>query len=157
MCCHSFWNKYLFWCRPQMTTVQYFRSNSLVLLSQNPWPRPHEDRDVIHHVGPLDFFQAKLAASFAPSVVKLSKIFDVDERKYREMGLHFRHTDNINYFLTAAKFVGLPLVNVFKIFYNDEQFWSCFSLHTLGLTVCKMRRLALLTDSQGLNFSRAQW
>jgi Ras GTPase-activating-like protein IQGAP2/3 len=61
-------------------------------------------------------FQAKLAASFAPSVVKLSKIFDLDERKYREMGLHFRHTDNINYFLTAAKFVGLPLV------YNTNAF-----------------------------------
>ena len=61
-------------------------------------------------------FQAKLAASFAPSVVKIGKIFDVDERKYREMGLHFRHTDNINYFLTAAKFVGLPQVIGSKLF-----------------------------------------
>jgi len=57
-------------------------------------------------------FQAKLASTFAPSVIKLSKIFDIDERKYREMGLHFRHTDNINYFLTAAKVVGLPQVRI---------------------------------------------
>ena len=51
-----------------------------------------------------------MAAAFAPSVVKRTKIFDIDERKFNETGLHFRHTDNINYFLTAAKVVGLPKV-----------------------------------------------
>ena len=42
---------------------------------------------------------AKLAAAFAPKIVSERKIFDFDESRFQENGLHFRHTDNINYFL----------------------------------------------------------
>ena len=42
---------------------------------------------------------AKLAAAFAPKIVSERKIFDFDESRFQQNGLHFRHTDNINYFL----------------------------------------------------------
>jgi hypothetical protein len=67
-------------------------------------------------------FQAKLATTFAPSVVKLNKIFDLNERKYHDSGLHFRHTDNINYFMTAAKVVGLPKVRAKSYFFVAVNF-----------------------------------
>merc|ERR1712110_1108881 len=53
---------------------------------------------------------AKLAASFAPHIVQERRIFDSDQRKYQSNGLHFRHTDNINFFLRAATDIGLPEV-----------------------------------------------
>ena len=51
---------------------------------------------------------AKLSAAFAPNVVNQRKIFDLDQSRFLQNGLHFRHTDNINYFLKAVASVGLP-------------------------------------------------
>ena len=51
---------------------------------------------------------AQLAASFAPDIVNQRKIFDVDQSRFAQNGLHFRHTDNINYFLKSVTSVGLP-------------------------------------------------
>ncbi len=47
-------------------------------------------------------YLAKLAHFFAPKVVNARKIFDADQAKYAANGLHFRHTDNINYFLQVC-------------------------------------------------------
>lgn len=55
---------------------------------------------------------ALLGHAFAPDLVPLKRIFDVDESRFRERGLHFRHTDNINYFLQAIKHIGLPEVKI---------------------------------------------
>ena len=55
---------------------------------------------------------AELAAFFAPKVVQKRKIFDLDQAKFETSGLHFRHTDNINFFLKAAKSIGLPDVRM---------------------------------------------
>ena len=51
---------------------------------------------------------AQLAASFAPDIVNQRKIFDVDQSRFAQNGLHFRHTDNINYFLKSVASIGLP-------------------------------------------------
>ena len=48
-------------------------------------------------------YLAKLAHFFAPAVVAARKIFDADLAKYAAQGLHFRHTDNINYFLQVSR------------------------------------------------------
>ena len=53
---------------------------------------------------------AKLGHFMAPLVIPKRKIFDADERKWKSTGLSFLHTDNINYFLTALKEIGLPKV-----------------------------------------------
>ncbi len=55
-------------------------------------------------------YLAKLAHFFAPKTVSKKRIFDPDQSRYREGGLHFRHTDNINHFLQGCKAVGLPEV-----------------------------------------------
>ncbi|XP_011934103.1 PREDICTED: ras GTPase-activating-like protein IQGAP3 isoform X4 [Cercocebus atys] len=51
---------------------------------------------------------AKLGHCFAPSVVPLKKIYDVEQLRYQATGLHFRHTDNINFWLSAIAHIGLP-------------------------------------------------
>ncbi|XP_064449810.1 ras GTPase-activating-like protein IQGAP3 isoform X4 [Mirounga angustirostris] len=51
---------------------------------------------------------AKLGHCFAPAVVPLKKIYDVEQLRYQATGLHFRHTDNINFWLSAIAHVGLP-------------------------------------------------
>ncbi|XP_004480659.2 ras GTPase-activating-like protein IQGAP3 isoform X1 [Dasypus novemcinctus] len=51
---------------------------------------------------------AKLGHRFAPSVVPLKKIYDVEQLRYQATGLHFRHTDNINFWLSAVAHIGLP-------------------------------------------------
>ncbi|KAG8519948.1 Ras GTPase-activating-like protein IQGAP3 [Galemys pyrenaicus] len=53
---------------------------------------------------------AKLGHCFAPSVVPLKKIYDVEQLRYQATGLHFRHTDNINFWLSAIAHIGLPSV-----------------------------------------------
>uniref|UniRef100_A0A8P0PFK2 IQ motif containing GTPase activating protein 3 n=1 Tax=Canis lupus familiaris TaxID=9615 RepID=A0A8P0PFK2_CANLF len=51
---------------------------------------------------------AKLGHCFAPAVVPLKKIYDAEQLRYQATGLHFRHTDNINFWLSAIAHVGLP-------------------------------------------------
>ena len=46
------------------------------------------------------------------SFLQERRIFDSDQRKYQDSGLHFRHTDNINFFLRAATDIGLPEVSI---------------------------------------------
>uniref|UniRef100_A0A8C9NNE2 IQ motif containing GTPase activating protein 3 n=1 Tax=Serinus canaria TaxID=9135 RepID=A0A8C9NNE2_SERCA len=53
---------------------------------------------------------AKLGHCFAPAVVPLKKIYDPEQTRYKTAGLHFRHTDNINYWRDAMSHVGLPSV-----------------------------------------------
>ncbi|XP_020902144.1 ras GTPase-activating-like protein IQGAP1 isoform X2 [Exaiptasia diaphana] len=57
---------------------------------------------------------AKLGNFFAPKVVPHRRIFDKELKHFTSKGLHFRHTDNINYFLRALEDVGLP-----KVFYPE--------------------------------------
>ena len=64
---------------------------------------------------------AKLGHFCAPNVVPKRKIFDPDHKKWKATGLHFKHTDNINYFLTALKEIGLPEVNFFTRTVSEQR------------------------------------
>ena len=55
---------------------------------------------------------AKLGHFCAPNVVPNRKIFDADQSKWGSRGLHFKHTDNINFYLTALREIGLPEVRI---------------------------------------------
>uniref|UniRef100_A0A8C8A1M7 IQ motif containing GTPase activating protein 2 n=1 Tax=Oryzias sinensis TaxID=183150 RepID=A0A8C8A1M7_9TELE len=57
---------------------------------------------------------AKLANFFAPKMVSEKRIYDRDQCRYKNKGLHFRHTDNTVQWLRAMELVGLP-----KIFYPE--------------------------------------
>ncbi|XP_039275982.1 ras GTPase-activating-like protein IQGAP2 [Nilaparvata lugens] len=50
----------------------------------------------------------KLAHLLSPSAVPLFRIYDLDAKRYAQVGLQFRHTDNINYWLKALECVRLP-------------------------------------------------
>lgn len=70
-------------------------------------------------------YLAKLAHFMAPESLPIHKIYDPEQKRYTAIGLQFRHTDNINYFLKALKSMQLPLVcvcnmkyKIFSIFLN---------------------------------------
>lgn len=60
-------------------------------------------------------YLAKLAHFMAPNVLSLNKIYDIEQRRYKAVGLQFRHTDNINHFLKCLASMQLPLVYVYII------------------------------------------
>ncbi|KAL0984873.1 hypothetical protein UPYG_G00149790 [Umbra pygmaea] len=53
---------------------------------------------------------AKLGHCFAPNIVPLKKIYDLNQERYKGMGLQFRHTDNINHWRNAMGEIGLPTI-----------------------------------------------
>ncbi|KAM4711358.1 ras GTPase-activating-like protein IQGAP3 [Anableps anableps] len=57
---------------------------------------------------------AKLGHRFAPAVVPLESIYDLDQHRYQDLGLQFQHTDNINLWRNAMASLGLP-----PIFYPE--------------------------------------
>ncbi|XP_034026002.1 ras GTPase-activating-like protein IQGAP2 [Thalassophryne amazonica] len=59
-------------------------------------------------------YLGKLAKFFAPKMVSEKRIYDRDQSRYKNKGLHFRHTDNTVQWLRAMESVGLP-----KIFYPE--------------------------------------
>ncbi|XP_033108850.1 ras GTPase-activating-like protein IQGAP1 isoform X3 [Anneissia japonica] len=59
-------------------------------------------------------YLAKLGHYYAPNKVPLKRIYDKEQNKYTSKGLHFRHTDNINYWLRSMEDIGLP-----QIFYPE--------------------------------------
>eukprot|EP00055_Hartaetosiga_balthica_P015715 m.94991 g.94991 ORF g.94991 m.94991 type:complete len:1619 (+) comp8935_c0_seq1:39-4895(+) len=57
---------------------------------------------------------AKLGMFFAPEIVTEKKIYDKEQKVYKERGLVFRHTDNINQWLRAMENKKFP-----EIFYPE--------------------------------------
>jgi len=53
---------------------------------------------------------AKLGHYFAPEVVPERRIYDSDLERFKLRGLHFKHTDNINYWMRACASIGLPQI-----------------------------------------------
>ncbi|XP_043965322.1 ras GTPase-activating-like protein IQGAP3 isoform X2 [Gambusia affinis] len=53
---------------------------------------------------------AQLGHHFAPADVPLERIYDPDQQWYQDVGLQFRHTENINLWRSAMMSVGLPSV-----------------------------------------------
>eukprot|EP01137_Pigoraptor_chileana_P023722 Opistho-2@90503 len=55
-------------------------------------------------------YLCKLAMFFCPTAVTKKKIYDFDLTVFKEHGLKFRHTDNINHWVTAMEKAGLPTI-----------------------------------------------
>jgi len=95
---------------------------------------------------------AKLANFFAPKVVPLRKIYDKDLKRYEEKGLHFKHTDNINYLLRAMEKIGLP-----KVFYPEttdiydmkNMPRAIYCIHALSLYLYKLGLAPQIQDLYG--------
>lgn len=81
-------------------------------------------------------YLAKLVNFIAPHVVPLKKIFDIEQLVYRKSGLHYRHTDNINYWILSMKAVGLPSYfypNSFDVYGKKNMPKAVYCLHALSL------------------------
>ncbi|XP_078479638.1 ras GTPase-activating-like protein IQGAP1 isoform X1 [Lampetra planeri] len=103
---------------------------------------------------------AKLGHFFMPGKVSLKKIYDREQTRYKAMGLHFRHTDNINHWLIAMVAIGLP-----KIFYPEttdiydrkNMPKTIYCIHALSLYLFKLGLAPQIQDLFGkVNFTEEE-
>ena len=95
---------------------------------------------------------AKLASYFAPTIVNSRKIFDIEESRFSSQGLHFRHTDNINYFLKAVASIGLPEIfrpETTDVYDAKNIPRAIYSLHALSLFLYKLGKAPPMQDLMG--------
>ena len=66
---------------------------------------------------------AKIAHLVCPKNVPKTRIYDYEQWRYKRLGLHYRHTDNIAHFLKALDAIYLPKVSIksiLVIFYQNK-------------------------------------
>ncbi|XP_065516178.1 ras GTPase-activating-like protein IQGAP3 [Lathamus discolor] len=95
---------------------------------------------------------AKLGHCFAPTVVPLKKIYDPEQTRYKAAGLHFRHTDNINYWRDAMSHVGLPSMfhpETTDIYDKKNMPRVVYCIHALSLYLFKLGLAPQIQDLYG--------
>ncbi|XP_069734794.1 ras GTPase-activating-like protein IQGAP3 [Phaenicophaeus curvirostris] len=95
---------------------------------------------------------AKLGHCFAPTVVPLKKIYDREQMRYKAAGLHFRHTDNINYWRDAMSHVGLPSIfhpETTDIYDKKNMPRVVYCIHALSLYLFKLGLAPQIQDLYG--------
>ncbi|KAL1778167.1 ras GTPase-activating IQGAP3 isoform X1 [Sigmodon hispidus] len=95
---------------------------------------------------------AKLGHCFAPSVVPLKKIYDIEQLRYQATGLHFRHTDNINFWLSAVAHIGLPLTflpETTDIYDKKNMPRVIYCIHALSLFLFRLGLAPQIHDLYG--------
>ncbi|XP_017663897.1 PREDICTED: ras GTPase-activating-like protein IQGAP3 [Lepidothrix coronata] len=103
---------------------------------------------------------AKLGHCFAPAVVPLKKIYDREQTRYKAAGLHFRHTDNINYWRDAMSHVGLPSIfhpETTDIYDKKNMPRVVYCIHALSLYLFKLGLAPQIQDLYGkVNFTEEE-
>ncbi|KYO41809.1 hypothetical protein Y1Q_0004502 [Alligator mississippiensis] len=103
---------------------------------------------------------AKLGHSFAPDIVPLKKIYDHEQMRYKATGLHFRHTDNINYWRDAMIHVGLPSIfhpETTDIYDKKNMPRVVYCIHALSLYLFKLGLAPQIQDLYGkVDFTEAE-
>ncbi|NWI22317.1 IQGA3 protein, partial [Sula dactylatra] len=95
---------------------------------------------------------AKLGHCFAPAMVPLKKIYDREQTRYKAAGLHFRHTDNINYWRDAMSHVGLPSIfhpETTDIYDKKNMPRVVYCIHALSLYLFKLGLAPQIQDLYG--------
>ncbi|NXK51406.1 IQGA1 protein, partial [Chauna torquata] len=96
---------------------------------------------------------AKLGHCFAPDVVPIKKIYDREQTRYKAAtGLHFRHTDNINYWRDAMSCVGLPSIfhpETTDIYDKKNMPRVVYCIHALSLYLFKLGLAPQIQDLYG--------
>ncbi|NXC59724.1 IQGA3 protein, partial [Aleadryas rufinucha] len=95
---------------------------------------------------------AKLGHCFAPAIVPLKKIYDPEQTRYKAAGLHFRHTDNINYWRGAMSHVGLPPIfhpETTDIYDKKNMPRVVYCIHALSLYLFKLGLAPPIQDLYG--------
>ncbi|NXB94605.1 IQGA3 protein, partial [Vidua chalybeata] len=103
---------------------------------------------------------AKLGHCFAPAVVPLKKIYDPEQTRYQTAGLHFRHTDNINYWRDAMSHVGLPSIfhpETTDIYDKKNMPRVIYCIHALSFYLFKLGLAPQIQDLYGkVNFTEEE-
>nr|DBA13986.1 TPA: hypothetical protein GDO54_005007 [Pyxicephalus adspersus] len=103
---------------------------------------------------------AKLGNFFAPELVPLKKIYDIDQLRYKAAGLHFRHTDNINYWRQAMSHIGLPTLfqpETTDIYDKKNMPRVVYCIHALSLYLFKLGLAPQIQDLYGkVNFTEEE-
>ncbi|OWR44686.1 ras GTPase-activating protein IQGAP1 [Danaus plexippus plexippus] len=97
-------------------------------------------------------YLAKLGNFIAPDLLPLTKIYDIDQRRYKMMGLQFKHTDNINKFLQILKKTELPVTfqpETTDIYDNKNMPKVIYCLHALSSHLFKLGKAPLIHDVFG--------
>ncbi|XP_048360249.1 ras GTPase-activating-like protein IQGAP3 [Sphaerodactylus townsendi] len=100
---------------------------------------------------------AKLGHFFAPDVVPLRKIYDLGQARFKACGLHYRHTDNINYWREAMSHIGLPAIfhpETTDIYDKKNMPRVVYCIHALSLYLFKLGLAPQIQDLYGkVNFT----
>ncbi|XP_055648380.1 ras GTPase-activating-like protein IQGAP3 [Falco peregrinus] len=95
---------------------------------------------------------AKLGHRFAPTVVPLAKLYDRHQARYKAAGLHFRHTDNINYWRDAMSHLGFPSIfhpETTDIYDKKNMPRVVYCIHALSLYLFKLGLAPQIQDLYG--------
>ncbi|KAI5640597.1 GTPase-activator protein for ras-like GTPase domain-containing protein [Phthorimaea operculella] len=97
-------------------------------------------------------YLAKLGNFISPESLPLNKIYDIDQRRYKVMGLQFKHTDNINKFLQILKKTELPVTfqpETTDIYDKKNMPRVIYCLHALSSHLFKLGKAPLIHDVFG--------
>uniref|UniRef100_A0AAR2JB22 Ras-GAP domain-containing protein n=1 Tax=Pygocentrus nattereri TaxID=42514 RepID=A0AAR2JB22_PYGNA len=95
---------------------------------------------------------AKLGHCFAPNIVPIKKIYDIDQERYKAVGLQFRHTDNINHWRNAMAEVGLPSIfypETTDIYDKKNMPRTVYCIHALSLYLFRLGLAPQIHDLYG--------
>ncbi|OAD59074.1 Ras GTPase-activating-like protein IQGAP1 [Eufriesea mexicana] len=105
-------------------------------------------------------YLAKLAHFMAPETLPLHKIYDLEQKRYIAVGLQFRHTDNINYFLKSLKSMQLPLTfqpETTDIYDKKNMPRVIYCIHALSTHLFKLGKAPQIQDLYGkVNFTEEE-
>ncbi|XP_072942968.1 ras GTPase-activating-like protein IQGAP1 [Epargyreus clarus] len=97
-------------------------------------------------------YLAKLGHFISPESLPLNKIYDIDQRRYKVVGLQFKHTDNINKFLQVLKKTELPATfqpETTDIYDNKNMPRVIYCLHALSSHLFKLGKAPIIHDVFG--------
>ncbi|KAM3967909.1 ras GTPase-activating-like protein IQGAP1 [Aphomia sociella] len=100
-------------------------------------------------------YLAKLGNFISPEALPLNKIYDIDQRRYKIMGLQFKHTDNINKFLLILRKSELPVTfqpETTDIYDKKNMPRVIYCLHALSSHLFKLGKAPLIHDVFGTAF-----
>ncbi|EDV26283.1 uncharacterized protein TRIADDRAFT_37304 [Trichoplax adhaerens] len=95
---------------------------------------------------------AKLSHSFATDVVPLKRIYDVDEAKYKVKGLHFKHTQNFNYWIEALDSIKFPKIfhpETVDLYDQKNMPKVIYCIHAVALYCYKLGKSPAITSLSG--------
>ncbi|KAJ0182491.1 hypothetical protein K1T71_001860 [Dendrolimus kikuchii] len=97
-------------------------------------------------------YLAKLGHFISPELLPINKIYDIDQKRYKIVGLQFKHTDNINKFLQVLKKTELPVTfqpEITDVYDNKNMPRVIYCIHALSSHLFKMGKAPLIHDVFG--------